>query len=111
MTKGWKVTKIINGVNYSAIMALHILRYDIDIPTSRPEDGGPLTLFATKEEATAFLNPSLNKTHPDNSPYAIHPCDYTPSTDTQLWHKSHTPYMLPLPPGTLLADDITLRKK
>lgn len=108
MKKGWKATRLYENRHYSVIMTQdRKVLYELNSPTKRPKDGGPLTLFATKQQAQAFLGAHATFNHL----YKTSPCDYTPSADTLVWHADQRRFDHLLPLGTLFADDITLREE
>lgn len=86
-----------------------VVRYRVGVPV-RPNEGcGPLCAFKTKAQALEYARQIGH-----NRPWAVFPCEYTPSEHCRMWFTSPTFGKIDLfgtmdfPEGTVFADEVTL---
>jgi len=83
---GWKVVaEDQHGVMYSCASKFPV-RYQYDIWTSQPTNGGPLTVFTSRSAASVFIS---NRARKLKRNLKIKRCKYTPSEETRIYYSYH----------------------
>lgn len=80
-------------------------RYRLGGWVGRPACSGPLSVFATLDNAVSFL-----RMYPKACDLVIYLCEFVPSQNTKLWKPGLTCTMS-LPDGTLFADAVKLLER
>lgn len=111
--KGYKVVRKIEGkedyYSFASMGPSGTRRYRIGLMTWPHYEGGPLCVFEDLSHATRFC---IDTTIYAGLDIHIFECEYQPSIENFVWTEGSRVYHVrSLPPGTRLADFVTLKKE